>query len=301
MYRARLSCFAGRLVVFASLALVVGAAERNDALLDLAGGDYDRAIERFAVSLRKHAEHGIVSVAAEDRDMYARALLLRGREADRPRARELLEEALAAYQRMGIMGPADLARELLATLESSPRSVAAAPSLRLEGESWAVSFAEEGARLADSHGLRYLAHLVERPGVDVHVLDLAAVIPGRESVRGAAAQGALPAIDDAAKRAYRERLEDLREQQAEAARFGDSRRAERARAEIEALSEELASASGLLGRDVRRGATAEKARANVTQRIHGAIEKIERQAPRLAHHLWSCVRTGIYCRYEPPP
>ena len=90
----------------------------------------------------------------------------------------------------------------------------------------------------------------------------------------------------------------LRENQ-EAESFADSGRAERLRAEREALTNQLAAAVGLGGRGRRAGSAIERARVNVQRRIRDAIRKIAEQNPELARHLDWTVRTGAFCAYEP--
>jgi hypothetical protein len=110
-----------------------------------------------------------------------------------------------------------------------------------------------------------------------------------------------PMLDATAKAAYRRRLEDLRDAAEEARGFGDPARAERAEAEIEAIEGEIARAVGLGGRDRKASAAAERARVNVTMRIRKAIARIEENSSTLGHHLKTCVKTGIFCGYVPPP
>ena len=92
-----------------------------------------------------------------------------------------------------------------------------------------------------------------------------------------------PILDEQAKAAYRERLADLQAERDEAEAFHDSERAERARAEYDAVAAELAAALGLGGRDRRAGSPAERARLNVTRAIRAAIEHLGEHDPALAH------------------
>jgi len=108
-------------------------------------------------------------------------------------------------------------------------------------------------------------------------------------------------LDGRAKADYRQRLADLAEQRTEAEDNGDTGRIERVRAEIEALTEQLAAAVGLGGRDREAGAVAERARSAVTQSIRSAVKRIEAELPRLAARLNARVRTGLFCSYEPDP
>jgi hypothetical protein len=108
-------------------------------------------------------------------------------------------------------------------------------------------------------------------------------------------------LDDQAKAAYKRRIVDLREEVDEADAFGDDERAERARAEIDALVAELARAVGLGGHDRVAASAAERARLNVTRALRAAIARIGEAVPDLGRHLDRRVRTGVFCAYEPTP
>jgi hypothetical protein len=69
-------------------------------------------------------------------------------------------------------------------------------------------------------------------------------------------------------------------------------------AELEALAEELASATGLGGRERKAGGSAERARVNIQRRISDALAKIEEACPPLGKRLARAIRTGSYCLYE---
>jgi uncharacterized membrane protein len=165
--------------------------------------------------------------------------------------------------------------------------------LTREGEVWTIH-ADTTFRLSDSRGLSMLAELVKNPGREFHVTDLAAP-------RGEVGhiEDAGDALDPQAITAYKQRLEDLRDTEAEACSHNDTARAERAREEIEAITEELARGVGLGGRARKASSTTEKARVNVRQRLQAAITRIAEHSPALAKHLRQSLRTGSFCRYDP--
>ena len=118
-------------------------------------------------------------------------------------------------------------------------------------------------RLKDNRGLQYLAQLLARPGQESHVLDLVAAVhaePGQAARRHLASADAGTVLDAAARAAYRRRLTDLRNELDEAAAYGDLGRTDRLRAEMEFLTEELASAMGI-GGSRASGRGPERARA----------------------------------------
>lgn len=119
-----------------------------------------------------------------------------------------------------------------------------------EGEYWTIVHQGHLIRLKDTKGLRYLAHLLERPGREVHALDLVVTTAGG-SAAGSPRGDAGEVLDATARAAYRQRLEELGEELEEAEAFHDIERAARAQQEIDALVRELAHGVGLGGRDRR--------------------------------------------------
>ncbi len=245
---------------------------------------------------------------------YGRTLVARGEHA---RARVLIASARQAAGELGMTGLVGLTDAKLAELgaaaaPAAPEPARAAPAsaragaaqpftFTPEGEYWAVTYAGATFRLKDSLGIQYLVRLIEQPGREIHVLDLA----GERAAGGAGVNEAIDTgdagelLDDEARRSYQRRLEDLEETVAEAESFGDAARAARAKEEIEALGAELGRAVGLGGRARRAGGAAERARSAVQRRIKNAIERIGEHAPALAAVLGRSVRTGNYCIYRP--
>src|SRR5262249_29618774 len=125
--------------------------------------------------------------------------------------------------------------------------------------------------------------------------------PPAPELRGVLAATDLPVLDSTAKALYRRRLAELREDLEEAERHHDVGRAERDRGEIHALTEQLAAAVGLGGRDRPTGSAAERARSRVTHQLRAAIQRIAREHPGLGDHLAARVRTGTFCAYAPDP
>jgi hypothetical protein len=166
-----------------------------------------------------------------------------------------------------------------------------------------VRYGVDGFQLKDTKGLGFLRSLLERPGQEVHVLDLAGgqPEPGGVTARQAAAGDAGELLDRDARTAYKQRLEDLRDELDEAERFNDPTRAARARREMDFLGEELARAVGLGGRDRRAASATERARVNVTRTIAAVLKRIAAASPALGEHLAATIRTGYFCSYTPDP
>jgi hypothetical protein len=181
--------------------------------------------------------------------------------------------------------------------EPTPAAASLDFSLRTVGKDTFIRCNGRTTRLRSVRGLPMLARLVENPGQELHVLDLAAEPDDEGGVldRGDAGE----VIDATARGAYQQRIVDLRAEVEEADRFADIGRADRARRELDLLIQQLSSALGLGGRARRVGSAAERARITVQRRVREAIRKIAEHEPELARHLDWAIRTGTYCAYEP--
>jgi len=109
---------------------------------------------------------------------------------------------------------------------------------------------------------------------------------------------ALP--DARAKREYRQRLEGLREAEAEAERCNDAARAAAAREQIELLTAELGERYAFgPGRARQRNAVVEKMRKSVAKCVRSALAKIKETHPPLGRHLAVSLKMGTFCSYDP--
>jgi hypothetical protein len=166
------------------------------------------------------------------------------------------------------------------------------PQFRRTSDGWLVAWSGDAVRLQDSKGMRDLATLLARPGVDVHVSDLTG---GPAGVN----RGTGEVLDRRARDEYRRRLGELDADVAEAEANHDRGRAEKARIERDFLVAELSAAVGLGGRARVGGDDVERARKAVAGRIKQAVDRIESVDARLGRHLRNSVRTGTTCSYEP--
>jgi hypothetical protein len=273
---------------------------RDLGLLCLTLGRIDEAIEHLEKAEVRTASVGPRSHLARARLDLARALIARGLSEDLSSAFVLLERARELAEALGQTALLPLIDAHIGQARNGDRRASSPgkPELRFslerEGEYWAVRSGARTLRLKDSRGLRVLDRLLQNPGQEFHVLQLASH-PG-----GAADEGdAGPVLDEAAVHGYRSRLLELREELEEAERFQDSGRAELSREEMELLTQELARAVGLGGRARRTGGAAERARTAVQKRLRNAIQRIEEGLPDLARHLDQTIRTGAFCGYLP--
>jgi tetratricopeptide (TPR) repeat protein len=279
-----------------------GSVERDLATLASILERWDAAEEHFERSLREHARIGARTFLAWTQVEFGEMLLRRGRAEDAIRARELLEEGLRSAERLGLKILARFATPLLEERGSQETSAEAeTPSIVREGEYVTITWGGEIVRLRHTKGVTYLAKLLANPGREIHVLEVASesavdpkVVPGE---MGLASDDVGAALDPQAKAAYKRRIDDLREEIEEAARFNDPGRAERAQEELDFITREIAGAVGLGGRDRKKASNAERARVNVTKRVKETIGKIAADAPRLGRHLSISVKTGTFLSY----
>ena len=265
---------------------------------------WDDAERHFATAMQQVEAFAARPHLARIFCAQARMRLARGAADDRAAAADAVERALAIAGPLGMRALQERLQALRDVVGSG--AAAAAPGsalLRREGDFWTLAHAGKVSRLRDSKGLRYLARLLDEPGREFHVLDLVATNGASVSAGGDAPlrqQSIAPLLDQRAKRAFRERLDDLRAELDEALSHNDRGRAEAAQGEIDALTEQLARAVGLAGRDRAVGAVAERARSSVTKALRHAIRLIGVDHPVLSHQLMRTVRTGTYCCYDPP-
>jgi hypothetical protein len=230
--------------------------------------------------------HGVVD------DYLYRAGRGAGHDADRWR-----HAAASCYRRIGA---AWWLRQLGETAPAA-RSAAAVVHMRQDGApGWTVGRDGATAALPDRKGLHYLRYLLQRPGIEVSVLELAAAAAGHA---GAAVResGSGEVIDARALASYRQRLRDIDAELADAESWADQARLGKLRLEREALLDEVAAATGLGGRRRRFSSASERARVAVRKAIASALDLIGQHDAALARLLSETVHTGTFCRYDPDP
>ena len=284
----------------------IGAVDRYLGLLAACLDRLDDAARHLEDAVHINERMGARPWTAHSRFDLATVLSRRDAPGDRPRAADLNALALAAARELGM--PV-LESRILAAESGAPSSASdgATGTFRHEGDFWTIAFEGDGFRIKDSKGIAYLARLLVRPGQEFHALDLAgsrAANPAPSALgelRVGTEDGAGPMLDEAAKAAYRARVEELRSEIAQGEEWNDTERAAQARAELEALTSELAAAVGLGGRDRQSASATERARVSVTRAIRSAIDRVSAESPALGNHLEATIRTGTYCSYTPDP
>jgi hypothetical protein len=219
---------------------------------------------------------------------------------DRAAAASYRHSALAQADRLGARPFRDAIERDWASMVSEPaaeETPVPAPltgglSVVHEGEFWTVRGFGELCRIKDSRGMQMLARLIDQPGRELHVLDLA----GADVVDGGDSGSVL---DPTARTRYVARLKELQEELAQASAWNDRGRQDKLEAELDAITEQLSSAYGLGGREKRAGSATERARTNVRRRIADAMQRIEDAAPTIGRHLAATIKTGFACVYDP--
>ena len=202
-------------------------------------------------------------------------------EIDASRAHQEAERAGRELAAAGMEPWVDDAVEIART-SGRAAGIGSAPSAVRTGETWVLEHPSGSAVVADGVGVRLMVHLLARPGQAFAPPELEGLDPSLPTTSSHA-----PALDQAARAAYRRRLAQLE------GRRRPLREAERA--EVEALRRELAAASYAPA----TSAELERARVRVTKALRRAIDAIADRSPRLAEHLRSSITTGRRCSYGP--
>jgi hypothetical protein len=274
--------YRGRLVVLSGATTVWGPVSHYLGAVSAQLGNVEMAVSHFEEAIACEERIGALPYLAHSLAGLASALEARGQEGDAAAAHQALQRARSIAERLGMT--------VLLQRLSPPGDEW---TLRRDGEDWVLEAGAEQARLRDSRGFHYLRALLAAPARDIPALELVA------GGAGLVAPGDQPVLDDAARKAYRQRLAQLDAELDAADSAGDAARARRAEAERQQLLAELRRATGLGRRPRRTSPEAERARVNVTRTLRATIERIETAAPHVAAHLRASVRTGTACRYDP--
>lgn len=305
---------AGYMLCMGSVATALG-------MLASTFGRWEEAIAHFDAAVHRDGRMGNKPGVALTLREWAAMLLKRGLPGDAESASRKLESAMGFIDACGLEGfrPRAVALQEAASGKAEPAPVTPTSdhgnAFRLEGDFWTVSYEGKLFRLKDLKGLRYIAHLLRHPRVEVRAVDIVAAAIGGGPAPAPPSAGADAAasglhtshleegdeiLDAEAKALFKRRMMDLEAELTEAREWGDPGRAERAQLEIEALTQELARATGLGGRSRSMPSPGERARVAVTKAIKVAIDKVGDNSPALAAHLGSSIRTGRICCYLPP-
>lgn len=266
-------------------------------------GEHDRAVEHLdrAVDANRQMENRPLATIALADLAYARRRRDDPAADDRDRSAALLDQAVSEATSMKLTGrvaawEADLAR----WRQARPGGSRSVPEprrgvIRRDGRRWLVAVDGRRARVGNLVGMAYLADLLTSPGRRIPATTL--VGKGAEPERPLIQ----PILDDDARAAYAARARELSVDLADAESDNDVHRAERVRAELDALVDELESATGLGGRARTFPDQGERARTAARKAIKRAIDAVDDVEPALADLLRTTISTGATCTYHPDP
>ena len=271
-------------------------------------GRWKETDRHFATALARCELLGARAIRTRVLHEHAGALAARGEPADEGRLNVMLEEAADLCVELGMAGISERVSTLRDDLLVRPSAMDGV--FRREGEFWTIVYEGQTFRVRDVKGLRYIASLLASPGRQVHVLELASALTGQTAERRARLverefadswpSDLTPVLDEQAKDEYGRRLQALEEELEQARDWGDAERTAGLNDEIDLLTQELARAVGLRGRDRTFSSPAERARISVTKAIRTAIRLIGAHSPGLAAHLEASIQTGRFCSYATP-
>ena len=307
--------YADRCVVLGGFSANRGSVHRFLGGLGALQSRFDEAERHFEYALAVNARIRARIWVAHTQYDYARMLIARDRPGDREKAAVLATQALTTAREVG-MKPLEASVLALTAEVGLGEEHAAAPSVptvataavfRRDGDFWTIAYDGKRIRLRDAKGLQYIAHLLRHDGRELHAADLAAGIDGTPSTPGASDEGGIAAglgdageaLDPSARAAYRQRLQELEAELAEATEWADAGRTAKLQTEIEFVRDELSGAYGLGGRARKAADVGDRARKAVTSRIRESIDRIGKEHPALARHLENAIRTGTFCGYQP--
>ncbi|MBI4518684.1 MAG: AAA family ATPase [Deltaproteobacteria bacterium] len=313
--------YGNRNIAVAGGATSFGAVARYLGLLATTLRNWDQAERHFVDALATNGCMGAQPFVAHTEYDYAAMRFARGLPGDREQAASLCSLALARAREIGMKGLVERAEALgreagglgrwNGHLPSESTSAEPAPGrssqpqavFRREGDYWVVSDNGCVLHLKDSKGLQYLAYLLRHPGREFHALDLAKQHPETRQLGrlGLPITNGMAILDGRARADYSRRLADLREDIEEAERHHDTGRAGRLRQEVDFITEQVAAAVGLGGRNRTVADGAERARVAVSKRIKEVVKRIRDGNPKLGHYLSKTIKTGTLCAYVPDP
>jgi len=275
------------LPIMASLAVVCfGSVHRALGVAALTCGQLDLAVTHLQAAVVASARLGHRPAALQARAELGLAYVQRGEAGDAQRGRALLQEAMTEADILGMTGLVARWQDAFAKVERTGAageshlvSVTPAPH-----GGWRVALGVHVATTPDLVGIRYLARLVAVPNQEIAALALvvdqgsAPAVPGHQEV-----------LDASAMTALRRRICELRQEPVLSADEQE---------ELETLTHELATASGLGGRSRAFDDVPERARTAVRKALKRAIEQITAANPIIGQHLAQVIETGTSCRYR---
>ncbi|WP_327002432.1 hypothetical protein OHA72_46110 [Dactylosporangium sp. NBC_01737] len=278
-----------------------GSVEHALGVASLTIGETDRAIEHLRSAVRGNLRIGHLPAATLSRWRLASALLRRRQGDDTvgaTREIEIAEKDAAAFgMTLPAAGPATgVVRPSVAAAQR--KKVVA--DVHRHGQQWEVAVTGRSAVVPHSVGMVYLATLVGNPGHEIPAVELAMGVQAPDAAGDKRVViSEQPVLDDAAKRAYKQRLSELDSEIQEFEVRHDIGRVEQLRLERTWLVREITAAAGLRG-NVRSFVTNdERARLSVSRAIWRALDRICNVDAEIGERLRRSIKTGLKCSYHP--
>lgn len=176
--------------------------------------------------------------------------------------------------------------------EKEPEKVAEMSSYAFikRGDLWEITFHGKEIIAIELKGFFDIAKMLADPEKEFHCTELmgTAVFADGE-----------PVFDDKAKKAYRRRLLELKEEIDETDLHFNHERRVQLQMEYDSLMRHLTSSLGIGGKSRKMNDPVEKVRSAVTWRVRKAIQRLEKEHPALGKHLSVSIKTGVFCAYKP--
>jgi hypothetical protein len=167
------------------------------------------------------------------------------------------------------------------------------------GHQWQVEFGPRRVLVGHSVGMLHLAVLLANHGAEIPSVELVAGVSDLGARLACTATAAQPMLDRVAITQYQQRLAELTEQLERLASTGRPDLVDGLRTEHDWLRSQLASATGINGRERTFADNAERARIAVGRAIRRAMDRIDNADPVIGAHLRRTVHTGVRCCYRP--
>jgi hypothetical protein len=173
---------------------------------------------------------------------------------------------------------------------------------RPSSRGWEVRFQGQSASMTHLDGFFYIAKLLQSPQMELSVTDLYKQFHNAET-KDVASQSRQEIVDNAALKAYHERLIAIDAELDAAERAGDEIERQELQGEKLKLKEQIRTASPLFGRLRPMKTDTESIRTAVAAAISRALDRIHENLPELWKHLDKHIDspTGSKPIYLPPP
>lgn len=285
--------------VIASLAMLcTGSAERSLGLAALTFGQPNQAVEHFQRAVSANRRLGHRPMVAISLAGLATALRRRGAPGDAALARDALHQAIDDASSIEMQSRAAAWQKELSGWDAPRRAQSRQGVIHRDKEGcWTIGLDGAQAQVPDLVGMSYLVSLLTRPNQHVSALALA----GDGCGAAAFDTSRQDLVDSTAREHYEAQARRLLTSLEEAEARDDTRRVDRIRAEIDALTDHIEASTGLGGRSRAFSDPAERARTAVRKAIKRALDRIEEAAPTIAESIRPRLETGHTCSYTPAP